>query len=47
MNKIMDDINRFNMSDIRFRESGIIVGDLTLADITSKVNGDWTAIKME
>ena len=47
MNKIMDDINRFNMDDIRFRESGVFVGDLTLADITSDSNRDWTAMKMK
>ena len=46
MNKIMDDINRFNMDDISYRESGIFVGDITLADIKTDTNGGWTAIKM-
>ena len=45
MNKIMDDINRFNMDDISYRESGVFVGDLTLADTSSDSNRDWTAIK--
>ena len=47
MNKIMDDINRFNLADISFRESGVFVGDFTLADVNTDSNGDWTAIKLE
>lgn len=47
MNKIKDDINRFNISNINSRKNGIIVGDLTLADTKTNVNGDWTAIKLE
>ena len=47
MNKIMDDINRFNMPNINSRESGVFVGDFTLANIKTDVNDDWTAIKLE
>lgn len=46
MNKILDDINRFNMSDISYRKSGVFVGDFTLADVNTDSNGDWTAIKL-
>ena len=47
MNKIKDDINRFNLVDISFRESGVFVGDFTLADVNTESNGNWTAIKLE
>ena len=47
MNKIMDDINRFNLVDISFRESGVFVGDFTLADVNTDSNGNWIAIKLE
>lgn len=46
MNKIEDDITRFDEIDINSRESGIYVGDFTLEDTNTGVNGDWTAIKL-
>ena len=46
MNKIEDDITRFDEIDINSRESGIYVGDFTLEDTKTGVNGDWTAIKL-
>ena len=46
MNKIKDDIMRFDEMDINSRESGVYVGDFTLEDTKTGVNGDWTAIKL-
>ena len=46
MNKIEDDIERFDAIDINSRESGIYVGDFTLEDTKTGVNDDWTAIKL-
>ena len=46
MNKIKDDIMRFDEMDINSRESGVYVGDFTLEDTKTGVNGDWNAIKL-